>query len=560
MAAMIVLVLIALIVPTPPAWPNVPSLLMLAVQAACCSPRRRLPRGWWLPVVQAVLFVCGGQPSFLAASVLLNVAGRLRWTLFTAVSAAATLMKVGPDGYPPLIAFGTTVSQGLLVFTLIWIGELRDELRAGRDGFAAQAVAREGERAARDLDRTLGSALSKIVGLATQTRPQEIVTVARTAAGQVRRPLAPVSLPRPDDFMPWLAAPVGVAVYLWFSVVASTAIWHADVPVSLRVADLVAVVALQAYHTVPRPLEACPRYAGWTLSAQLLLCALPLFSPDHAYSQLVGWAVAPVLVILPSRAAWPVLTAFVTASTAVVAVRSGSIVTVLSELVGMSCAAILFYGLARLAHLVQEVRQASLTLATVVVARERRRISSDVHDLLGAGLSAIIIKAELAVGAPSRMAAELDDITRIARSALADLHAILGEDEPGIFLRDELVAGREVLTAAGVTATVETDPPTLPRPVDALLATVLREAVTNVLRHSRARHCDIAVSASAGQTCLRVVNDGVPPHGPGRPGQGHANLTARVAARHGRFSAGRTHDSGYMLTVRIPLNRTHTPA
>jgi energy-coupling factor transporter ATP-binding protein EcfA2 len=59
---------------------------------------------------------------------------------------------------------------------------------------------------------------------------------------------------------------------------------------------------------------------------------------------------------------------------------------------------------------------------------------------------------------------------------------------------------------AGVTATVETDPPTLPRPVDAPLATVLREAVTNVLRHSRARHCDIAVTASAGQTCLRVVS------------------------------------------------------
>lgn len=557
-AAVIVLVLVFTAVPDVTARPGAPALLMLAVQLVCCLPWTRRLRGWWMPPAQAVLFVLGGPAAFLAATVLLVARGWLRWAAFALVVAATGVLYAGPDVYTTATAIGNAATQGLAIAALTRLSELRDGLRAARGELAAMSVARERERAGRDLEAVLGSALSRIIGLAAAGDADGTAAVARTAAARVRRPPAEVLTPLPRDLTPRLALPVVVAVYAWVPAVASVLVWRAEAPVWMRAAQQVGVVGIavvQAYHTVPRPPDIRPRYAAWTVPAQMALCALPLLSPDRPYPQFLGWAAASILAVLRPRAAWPLAAVFAAAGAAVVAVRAGSAGAVASMLLDTVSTATLFYGLALLTNLVYEVRQARAAVATMAVARERRRISSDVHDLLGSGLSAIIVKADLAAGAPAEAAGQLADIGALARRALGELRAIPGADEPGLSLRTELDAGREVLAAAGVAAEVDAAPPGLPERADALLAVVLREAVTNVLRHSRARTCAVTVAYADGEAVLAVADDGAPVAPPGPPGQGVANLTERVRAAGGRLTAGRT-DAGFALTVRIPARAT----
>jgi two-component system sensor histidine kinase DesK len=135
------------------------------------------------------------------------------------------------------------------------------------------------------------------------------------------------------------------------------------------------------------------------------------------------------------------------------------------------------------------LRQARDELAQTAVLAERDRIARDLHDILGHSLTAITVKAALArqlLGRdPDQVRVEITDIERLARSALADVRATTsGIRERS--LAGELAAARAVLTAAGITAV-------MPGAVDDVLpagrelfAYVVKEAVTNVVRHSGA--------------------------------------------------------------------------
>ncbi len=150
----------------------------------------------------------------------------------------------------------------------------------------------------------------------------------------------------------------------------------------------------------------------------------------------------------------------------------------------------------------------------------------------------------------------------MARRTLAELRTI-PHDGPEVSLHVESASAREVLTAAGVDVRLDIDAGLLDDRVDALLATVLREAVTNILRHSRAREVTIRVAATDARVLLRVANDGVSPgasgaHGDARTarrgGNGIVNLTARVAVAGGELTAGPTGDGGYELVVIHPVS------
>nr|WP_273474215.1 histidine kinase [Nocardiopsis sinuspersici] len=221
----------------------------------------------------------------------------------------------------------------------------------------------------------------------------------------------------------------------------------------------------------------------------------------------------------------------------------------------------MFYGLALLTHLVSQVNEARQAIAAIAVAKERRRIMADVHDLLGYGLSAITVKAEVAARAPERADTEFRDIARMARRALADLRAVPYED-PEVSLHVEGASAREILTAAGVDVRLDIDTGLLAGQADTLLATVVREAVTNVIRHSRARNATVQAVSTGTHVCLRVINDGVSHDTAGvqgdtraarRGGNGIANLTARVAVAGGALTAGPTGDGGYELAVTLPV-------
>jgi two-component system sensor histidine kinase DesK len=159
---------------------------------------------------------------------------------------------------------------------------------------------------------------------------------------------------------------------------------------------------------------------------------------------------------------------------------------------------------------------------------------------------------------PARARAELAELIVLADRSRAEANAV-AEDEPALVLREEADAARVALAAAG--ARVRMDPerwPTAPPAVDAVLAAVLREAVTNVLRHSRARRCHIAVTVHKGIFRLTVGNDGAAKQGEAGLGKGLgrglANLTARATAVGGCLSAGADGYGWFALVAEIPAS------
>ncbi|MFC5182705.1 sensor histidine kinase [Actinomadura harenae] len=288
-----------------------------------------------------------------------------------------------------------------------------------------------------------------------------------------------------------------------------------------------------------------PRGRRWgvLLAVQAVASFVPLVVLREPWGTLPGLLLGSLFVLLPVRLA-AVLGVLVTVLTGVAA--SGQEMVV-NTLVSVPLTALVVYGLLRLARLADELADAAAARARAAVVQERLRAARDLHDLLGHGLAAILIKGELArrlAGDPDRAAREFADMVAMAERARADMAAVTGA-APRLEFGPELASARGVLDAAGIEATVvrEGDPP---EDAEAVLAIVLREAVTNVLRHSEARHVEITVGSDG----LSVANDGVS----GQvtpPGSGLGNLATRLAAIDGTLEATRTPD-GFRLAVRLP--------
>ena len=185
-------------------------------------------------------------------------------------------------------------------------------------------------------------------------------------------------------------------------------------------------------------------------------------------------------------------------------------------------------------------------------AAERERIGRDLHDLLGRTLTLIAIKADLAARladtAPDKAAAEMHDIAAAAREGLAEVRAAVS-GMTGASLAREITASHSALAAAGIACEVEGEAEAIDPGTGAVLAMALREAVTNVIRHSGARTCRIALIQQSGGLELKVSDDG---DGQAvRPGGGLAGLTSRLTAAGGELAIeGNTR--GTQLTARVP--------
>jgi two-component system, NarL family, sensor histidine kinase DesK len=195
-----------------------------------------------------------------------------------------------------------------------------------------------------------------------------------------------------------------------------------------------------------------------------------------------------------------------------------------------------------------ELSEARAELASLAAEKERFRIARDVHDLLGHSLTTITVKAGLAarIGPAdhARAIQEMAEVEALARQALAEVRAaVAGFRE--VTLAGELATGRELLRAAGIT-------PDLPRAVDdvdpahqELFGWVVREGLTNIVRHSRARSCTVRLSPSG----IEITDDGIGGSAP--PGNGLTGLRERVAAAGGSIEAGPAHPAGWRLRVRL---------
>jgi two-component system sensor histidine kinase DesK len=199
-------------------------------------------------------------------------------------------------------------------------------------------------------------------------------------------------------------------------------------------------------------------------------------------------------------------------------------------------------------------------LAELAVAEERDRIARDLHDTLGHSLSLIAVKSELAArllpDQPQRARAEVADIERTARDALAAVReTVSGYHRPS--LTDELAGARSAFSAAGIAAEVEPPPASLPPLVDTLLAWTVREAVTNVLRHSGAQRASVRFARSDQEATVEVTDDGSGPLPASADasgnGSGIAGLRDRVATAGGSLQAGAAPGHGFRLCVTVPL-------
>ncbi|GAA3411117.1 hypothetical protein [Streptosporangium vulgare] len=121
-------------------------------------------------------------------------------------------------------------------------------------------------------------------------------------------------------------------------------------------------------------------------------------------------------------------------------------------------------------------------------------------------------------------------------------------------LDDEMASARSVLAAAEVVVTVKYERGDLPPRIRTVLATVLREGVTNLLRHSEAGNCGVTVARDEHAVSIEIVNDGVRDIGDsGDHGDGIGNLRSRVEALGGTLTAAAGPEETYRLHAVIPL-------
>ncbi|MFE9459225.1 sensor histidine kinase [Streptomyces californicus] len=353
--------------------------------------------------------------------------------------------------------------------------------------------------------------------------------------------------------------------------VASSPLGRRTVVAGLTVLVLMPAVMLGQY--APPPYRLSYRLRWMLLLLQAVLTYLPLLLFNYRWLSLLGFLAGAVLLTLPPNASVP-LALSVGASGPVLSTTD--LITTerspLSILLSTAITASTVFAVAHLALLAARLGANREHTARLAEQRERARMRQDLHDLVGSSLAAIALRGEAALreAGPSpgdgRDRDALTEIIALARRLHDDVRSISRPDGGARSLSEELAHAQRVLTASGVEVRTVLPPRAEPGPaaVDCL-GFVLREAVGNVLQHSRATHCEISLRAEGGTVRLTVRNDGAAPEGrpavpgpraPGQPaserqGTGLAGLTGRALALGGTFTAT-AEDGVFLVTATLP--------
>ncbi|HUQ60520.1 sensor histidine kinase [Lentzea sp.] len=326
--------------------------------------------------------------------------------------------------------------------------------------------------------------------------------------------------------------------------------------------DLALLVLLQVSYF--RHLDALRGHL--TLATQIALLVLPYLAFGHSWAGVAGLVAGNALLVMRPAFGWAVFVAIVVATGLAEAAHGEVMMTT-------AAIALLLAGLATgfathrdwpapprptpLPAVDPVLATAGAT--TAAVAAERVRVARDLHDLLGYSLSAIKLKTELAqrivTDSPDHdwewMREHMSDILDITHSALADVRSLARAYRP-ISLATTSDSAKAMLTASNIDVRVELNHDPLPEPVETVLAAVLCEAVTNVLRHSDASTCTIGVRQSGTTVLLDVINDGAPDRAVSADCNGVRNQAERVQAAGGTFTARHVGDGSFHVHAAIP--------
>jgi two-component system, NarL family, sensor histidine kinase DesK len=229
------------------------------------------------------------------------------------------------------------------------------------------------------------------------------------------------------------------------------------------------------------------------------------------------------------------------------------VATILIYAMGTFLSSALVFTVRRMGRLIVELRSTREALAATAVAEERLRFARDLHDLLGHTLSLVVVKAEavrrLAERDPAAAAVHARDIEAVGRQALTEVREAVTGYRDGD-LRAEVARAKVTLKAAGVTTTVRDDGSAVPPRAASALSWVVREGVTNVVRHSGAAHCEIIIATAPGQTTVEVRDDGTAAVDPAF-GNGLRGLSERLGRAGGTLTA-RSVGRGFLLAGTVP--------
>lgn len=271
------------------------------------------------------------------------------------------------------------------------------------------------------------------------------------------------------------------------------------------------------------------RLVWFALCTAILLVLVPVIGANVLY--MVMFQAMTHVLLLPWRWAVPSMV-LMSLGVMVIALAIGQAIAAGFAVMGTVMAWGIGHGI-RQQVLQEQLEAAHRRNAVLAVAAERERIGRDLHDLVGHSLTSLTISAQLARrlldSDPEAARAQLEHIETTVRQALADVRATASGMQT-VRAATEIASARTVLATVGIQAEVPIALPPLHEDLAELFGYVIREGVTNIVRHSRATHAVITVEEDS----VTVADDGIGiPHGASRSGlQG---LEARVVLAGGRL-------------------------
>lgn len=204
-----------------------------------------------------------------------------------------------------------------------------------------------------------------------------------------------------------------------------------------------------------------------------------------------------------------------------------------------------------------QLEDANKRISELVIMEERQRISRDLHDTLGQKLSLIGLKSDLAGKLinknPAQAIVEINDVRQTARSALKEVREMITQMR-GIRLEDELVRIRQLLQAAEIEFELQGSPKLENTSLitENVLSMCIKEAVTNVVKHSSATKCCIQIEPSRTDVAIRVSDNGNGLNGANLNYKGHGLQGMRERLEFVNGCMEITQNSGTTVMIKVP--------